>query len=576
MPCDFLPIGVEGATLDAQGPDTHAECVADLLLGERTAAGDEFIGVFSVIITHESWGAIDDVYRTTSAGGTPTDLGDEGVLKTFPAVATDAYGAYFLKGPYSVSVEHTVMDPNFFVEDTALTKALTETLARAIDSSMDAAGVGATDGDPGTGVAPPQPGGTGSASDDDGTPVGPIVATTVVVLGGAAVTINVLRRRPRGPRTPPDNASPTRCWGEVAAIDEAADRLDRELDELRRARDAARDRIERIGRAIDAERTLTDGFQSYADAIRGSQGVHEAKVYSDTALVVAATFAAGAASIEMLNAAFAVEAASMSPEALAVAEQLEAGAAAARSAAQAAARLPELASRLNTAKNLASVAQGAELAAAANAEIVALEGAIASAQTTIQAGAAAADATTTLASQLARLTQSSLPAQLWARFKGVGTLFLDLATNQAVDASKAARTWLRRDDPERQRQLVEETLRAAEVQRDLVQKGRAMISGLREERAQLVIDAQRADGLVRDALDKIAELAARRAQKVAECERLAARQPRPWPAERGNRSRDHPSGARSASIAGGVAHRMGANRRCARRRETPRMRPMKG
>ena len=222
---------------------------------------------------------------------------------------------------------------------------------------------------------------------------------------------------------------------------------------------------------IDAERTLIDGFQSYADAIKGSQGVHEAKVYSDTALVVAATFAAGAASIEMLNAAFAVEAASMSPEALAVAEQLEAGAAAARSAAQAAARLPELASRLNTAKNLASVAQGAELAAAANAEIVALEGAIASAQTTIQAGAAAADATTTLASQLARLTQSSLPAQLWARFKGVGTLFLDLATNQAVDASKAARTWLRRDDPERQRQLVEETLRAAEVQRDLVQKG---------------------------------------------------------------------------------------------------------
>ena len=129
MPCDFLPIGVEGATLDAQGPDTHAECVADLLLGERTAAGDEFIGVFSVIITHESWGAIEDVYRTTSAGGTPTDLGDEGVLKTSPAVATDAYGAYFLKGPYSVSVEHTVMDPNFFVEDTALTKALTETLA---------------------------------------------------------------------------------------------------------------------------------------------------------------------------------------------------------------------------------------------------------------------------------------------------------------------------------------------------------------------------------------------------------------------------------------------------------------
>ena len=165
IPCDFLPIGVEGATLDAQGPDTHAECVADLLLGERTAAGDEFIGVFSVIITHESWGAIDDVYRTTSAGGTPTDLGDEGVLKTFPAVATDAYGAYFLKGPYSVSVEHTVMDPNFFVEDTALTKALTETLARAIDSSMDAAGVGASSGRSRTGVAPPPPGGTGSAGD---------------------------------------------------------------------------------------------------------------------------------------------------------------------------------------------------------------------------------------------------------------------------------------------------------------------------------------------------------------------------------------------------------------------------
>lgn len=524
MPCDFLPIGVEGATLDRQGPDSYAECIADLLVGERTAAGDSFVGVFLVTITHESWGSIEDLYRSVSDGGTPTDLGDEGVLKTFPAVATDAYGAYFLKGPYYVSVEHTVMDPDFFVEDTALTKALTEILARAIDTSMEAAGVGASAGDSGVGIAPPPGGGTGSAGDsDDGTPVGPIVATTVVVLGGAAVTINVLRRRPRQPRAPRGDATPTRCWGEVAAIDEAADRLDRELDELRRARDAARDRIERIGRAIDAERTLADGFQSYADAITRSQGVHAAKVYSDTALVVAATFAAGAASIEMLNAAFAVEAASMSPEALAVAEQLEAGAAAARSAAQAAARLPELASRLNTAKNLSSVAQGAELAAAANAEIVALEGAIASAQTTIQAGAAAADATTTLASQLARLTQSSLPAQLWARFRGVGTLFLDLATNQAVDASKAARTWLRRDDPERQRQLVEETLRAAEVQRDLVQKARTMISGLREERAQLVIDAQRADGLVRDALDKIAEIAARRAQKVAECEQLAAR-----------------------------------------------------
>ncbi|MCZ7535406.1 MAG: hypothetical protein M5T61_05305 [Acidimicrobiia bacterium] len=248
MPCDFLPIGVEGATLDRQGPDSYAECIADLLVGERTAAGDSFVGVFLVTITHESWGSIEDLYRSVSDGGTPTDLGDEGVLKTFPAVATDAYGAYFLKGPYYVSVEHTVMDPDFFVEDTALTKALTEILARAIDTSMEAAGVGASAGDSGVGIAPST--------------------------GGRHRVCGRLRRRHarrpdrgddcRGPRrrgghhqraasAPEAAPRPARrrdahpLLGEVAAIDEAADRLDRELDELRRARDAARDRIERIG-----------------------------------------------------------------------------------------------------------------------------------------------------------------------------------------------------------------------------------------------------------------------------------------------------------------------------------------
>ncbi|MCZ7528477.1 MAG: hypothetical protein M5U14_20165 [Acidimicrobiia bacterium] len=534
QPCDFLPLGVEGATLDVQGPDTHAECVADLLVGRRTAEGDEFVGVFIVSITHESWGDIEGVYRQLAEGGSPIDLGDEGVFATTENRAgLPFYGAYFLKGPYSVSVEHQTMDPDFFAEDTARTRALTETLARAIDSMMDDAGIDAgvgagSSGGPEGGVTPPSGSGgvTSPASSDDGgnVPLGPIVGTTVVVVAGTAVVINVLRRRPPT-RTgrPGEPGDVPRCWEEVSALDDATTRLEGERDDLRRARDDAYGRIERIERALEAEATLDDAFRGYADAILRTQQVHTAKVYGDTAIVVSAIFAAGAASIEALNAFFGVEAAAMSPEALALSNQVQQGVQATRTAAQAAARLPELQAQLLNAKRLADVAKTAELATAASQQVAATEQAIATAHSAIRAGAAAADAAPGLAAQLSRLTSVSLPAQLWARFKGVGTMIVEMAGSNAVSASRAAESALGRLAPEQQERLFDEIMRAADAHRDLSARAREMAVEMRRELETLRSDMATAERLVGEAERKIDEVAARRATKVAECEQLVAR-----------------------------------------------------
>lgn len=531
-PCDFLPIGAEGATLDVQGPDTHAQCSADLLVGERSATSDRFVGVFSVSIVNDQWGDVVGLYGQVSQGGTPIDLGDEGVFRVLPSAAaggsgTDVYGAYFLDGPYFVSVEHTVMDPDFFVEDTTLTRTLTEALARAIDAKMDAAGVGAPVGSATSPppVAPPAGAGdglpTGGSADGGGVPIGIIAGVVVIGIGGAAVTVNVLRRRPARPGSP-DLTDAPRCWDEVAAIDDAAGRLERERDDLRRARDDARRRIEAIRRALEAERTLDQAFQGYADAVLRTQRVHVARVYADTAMVVSGIFAAGAAGIEMLNGLLGIEAATMTPQAAAVAGQLEQGVQATRAAAQAAARLPELQSKLAHLKRLFDASRTAELATATGQQIAATEQAIAAAHSTIGAGAAAAEAAPGLTVQLSQLTGLSLPAQIWARTKGVAMMAMELAGNAAVDSSKRAQKALGRLATAEQERLFEEVTRAMDAQRSLAETARDLVPQLRTDLARLQTDISTAERLLGEAEAKIADVAQRRADKVAECTQLAA------------------------------------------------------